>query len=96
MASSIQAADSNPPPIAPIPSHKRHVGMIAGTLQMQGAHLAQRQMKRAAARPLFEHCVMDRSYAIAFARLSDTLSRKPVVDSQRWSAPTRSARSLVM
>jgi len=31
--------------------------------------------------------------AIALARLSETLSRKPVVDSQRWSAPTRSARS---
>src|SRR6185295_6974767 len=36
------------------------------------------------------------AYAIALARLSETLSRKPVVDSQRWSAPTRSARSLVM
>src|SRR6185312_9195876 len=35
-------------------------------------------------------------YAIALTRLSATLSRKPVVDSQRWSAPTSSARSLVM
>ena len=34
--------------------------------------------------------------AIAFTRLSATLSRKPVVESHRWSAPTRSARSLVM
>src|SRR5439155_15793453 len=34
--------------------------------------------------------------ASAFSRFSATLSRKPVVDSQRWSAPTRSARSLVM
>ena len=34
--------------------------------------------------------------AIAFSRFSATLSRKPVVDSQRWSAPTSSARSLVM
>jgi hypothetical protein len=29
-------------------------------------------------------------------RFSATLSRKPVVESQRWSAPTRSARSLVI
>ena len=34
--------------------------------------------------------------AIALVRFSATLSRKPVVESQRWSAPTRSARSLVM
>src|SRR6202030_3227056 len=34
--------------------------------------------------------------AIALVRFSATLSRKPVVDSQRWSAPTNSARSLVM
>ena len=34
--------------------------------------------------------------AIAFSRFSATLSRKPVVESQRCSAPTRSARSLVM
>src|SRR5215213_5066810 len=33
---------------------------------------------------------------IALVRFSATLSRKPVVESQRWSAPTRSARSLVM
>src|ERR1700712_5520032 len=36
------------------------------------------------------------AYAIALVRFSATLSRKPVVDSQRWSAPTSSARSLVM
>src|SRR6202035_5180001 len=35
-------------------------------------------------------------YAAALVRFSATLSRKPVVDSQRWSAPTKSARSLVM
>jgi hypothetical protein len=29
-------------------------------------------------------------------KFSPILSRKPVVESQRWSAPTRSARSLVM
>ena len=29
-------------------------------------------------------------------KFSPTLSRKPVVESQRWSAPTRRARSLVM
>src|SRR6185369_3854290 len=34
--------------------------------------------------------------ANAFVRFSATLSRKPVVESQRWSAPTSSARSLVM
>src|SRR4051812_16339491 len=34
--------------------------------------------------------------AIVLVRLSETLSRNPVVESQRWSAPTRSARSLVM
>jgi len=34
------------------------------------------------------------AYAIALVRFSATLSRKPVVDSQRWSAPTSSARSL--
>src|SRR3981081_4693703 len=33
---------------------------------------------------------------IALVRFSATLSRKPVVDNQRWSAPTKSARSLVM
>src|SRR5581483_708530 len=35
-------------------------------------------------------------YAIAFLRFSSTLSRKPVVESHFWSAPTSSARSLVM
>jgi acyl-CoA dehydrogenase len=34
--------------------------------------------------------------AIAFLRLSSILSRKPVVESHFWSAPTRRARSLVM
>src|SRR4029077_6395249 len=34
--------------------------------------------------------------AIALVRFSATLSRKPEVESQRWSAPTKSARSLVM
>src|SRR5690606_805484 len=33
---------------------------------------------------------------IAFFRFSSILSRKPVVDSQGWSAPMRSARSLVI
>src|ERR1700739_3982505 len=36
------------------------------------------------------------NYAIALLSFSATWSRKPVVESQRWSAPTRSARSLVM
>src|SRR5204862_7086413 len=36
------------------------------------------------------------SQAIALVRFAATLSRKPVVDSQRWSAPTSSARSLVI
>ena len=34
--------------------------------------------------------------AIAFCRFSSILSRKPVVDSQGWSGPISSARSLVM
>jgi len=32
----------------------------------------------------------------AFLRFSSTLSRKPVVDSHFWSAPTSSAKSLVI
>src|SRR5262249_341098 len=35
-------------------------------------------------------------YAIAFFKFSSTLSRKPVVESHFWSAPTSRARSLVM
>ena len=37
-----------------------------------------------------------RQAAIAFCKFSSILSRKPAVDSQGWSAPIRSARSLVM
>src|ERR1700687_2117132 len=37
------------------------------------------------------------AYAVmALVRFSATLSRKPVADRQRWSAPTSEARSLVM
>src|SRR5262249_32067101 len=35
-------------------------------------------------------------YTIAFFKFSSTLSRKPVVESHFWSAPTSRARSLVM
>src|ERR1043166_6422956 len=37
-----------------------------------------------------------KNYPIALCNFSSTLSRKPVVESHCWSAPTRSARSLVI
>src|SRR6476661_1280579 len=66
---------------------KRRHGLLrrVATLRKRFAFVAGNDVARAAAYA-----------AIALARLSETLSRKPVVDSQRWSAPTKSARSLVM
>jgi voltage-gated potassium channel len=59
---------------------------------------ADRPLNRKAARrpPLIVPKLDEKPQAIALARLSETLSRKPVVESQRWSAPTSNARSLVM
>ncbi|BCH25568.1 hypothetical protein MesoLjLb_53530 [Mesorhizobium sp. L-8-3] len=47
-------------------------------------------------RPKRPECLRSAQAAIAFCRFSSILSRKPVVDSQGWSAPIRRARSLVM